>query len=159
MLEYEARETRMMFWNRIMQGNPPEVHEVDEALLPFTHDTGIESRLAFTLLRASAEIAKSGTETMKRNLRIALLCWFSGTSTEAKAASAQSKISQQSCIYEIVNRRITWHEAATIFGANPNDYTARQRLMKRLQEECVIHWVRVFGEETGNPFEAAANYA
>ena len=159
MLEHEVREIRMLFWNRILQGNPPEIHEIDEALLPLTRDADIESRLAFTLLRASAEIAKSGTETMQRNLRVALLCWFSGSVAEAYTTMYHRTIPQQPYIHEILNRKMTWHEAASIVGANPNDYTARHRLMKRLKEGCVLHWVRVFGGGTGNPFEAASSHA
>jgi len=157
-LEYEVREIRMLFWNRILQGAPPQAHEVDEALLAFTREADSEARLAFTLLRACAEIAKSGTETMQRYLKVALLCWFSAVAIAGERSSYHKAISRKPHVHEIVNRRITWHEAASIVGVNPDDYTARQRLMKRLQAECAIHWVRVFGNETRNPFEVVIDH-
>ena len=154
MLEYEIREIRLVFWDRILQGAPPQTQEIDQALLPFIRETDIKERLAFTLLRSCAKIARSGTEAMRRNLKVALLYWFGNANSEIETAPYRHANVHSPHVHEIVNRKITWREAAAIVGTNPNDYSARQRLMKVLQEECAIQWGNLFGEAAGNPFEA-----
>jgi len=158
-LALEREETRLVFWERILQDRPPAPEEIDSALLAVTRDGEMEDRVAFALLQACANISRADSDAMKRNLKIALLCWFSGVRSCEAAAPSQTSTGKPPHVYEIVGAHLTWREAALMVGGNPEDYSARPRLLKRLKEECIRQWSAAFGDSTYQPFEVAIDAA
>lgn len=156
-LRQEMQEVRMVFWDRILSDDPPSRAEMNGQLLAYSRSAAIDERMAFALLRACAEIAHGGTEATKRNLRIAMLCWFSGG--VSRAPQSLRHVDGIPHIYQIVGLNLTWHDAARLLKGNPDDYTARKRLLDQLKQACATEWKASFDGASGGPFEQGMPYA
>ncbi len=156
-LRQEMQEIRIEFWDRILVGDPPSRAEVDRQLLAYSRSAGIDERMAFALLQACAELAREGTEAMKRNLKTAMLCWFSGgvSRTEPRVPLGPDIPH----IYQIVGLNLSWRDAASLLRGNPEDYTARKRLLEQLQQTCGDEWRASFNGNSSGPFEPGMSYA
>jgi hypothetical protein len=110
-------------------------------------------RLAFILLRACVAATVEMTPAMRRNLKAALMHWFSQTGSPSQEASPE--LPGVVDLSAIVGRRLTWAECAKLVGGNPQDYSAYQRLVARLQVAVQDQWHAVFGSDC--PFAAEEN--
>ena len=152
-MQDQCREMRLVFWERILRGIPVDPIDIDREILPLVIDSPPMERMAFILLRAAATLANTGTIAVRRTLRIAIIYWFSNTGVTA-ATDRQAEIDLSSLsLRNVVGLGLTWREAALAFGVNPRDYSAYQRLLRKLKSECTSQWKTLFGESMENMIE------
>jgi hypothetical protein len=145
-LEEQCRESRLVFWERILRGIPIDPLEIDREILSLITDSSPREKMAFILLRAAATLAGTGTSATTRTLRIAVVYWFSNASPSPSIDLDRELDSSSLSIRDIVGLGLSWREAALLFGANPRDYSAYQRLIQALRKECIKQWEVIFGE-------------
>ncbi|MCD6136411.1 hypothetical protein J7J63_06870 [Candidatus Bipolaricaulota bacterium] len=145
-LTAQARESRLAFWAALLRGAPVDPHEIDREILPLVIDSSQQERVAFILLRAAAAIGQSGSEATVRTLRIAIVYWFSNTSVSPGDDVEREVDLSALQLRDIIGLGLTWREAALAFGVNPRDYSAYQRLLRKLRDECARQWEALFGE-------------
>lgn len=145
-LEEQCRELRLVFWERILRGIPIDPSEIDRDVLSLITDSSPREKMAFILLRAAAELARTGTPAIARTIRIAIVYWFSNTGSSSEIDPDRQIDSSSLSIRDVVGLGLSWREAALLFGANPRDYSAYQRLIQSLRKECVKQWETIFGE-------------
>ena len=158
-LEHEMQETRLMFYERILQDVSISVKEVDNSLLTLTRDASSDDHIALAVLRACVHIAETNAPAMKRNLKVVLVHDFSRAGSPVPKTLPLDISEHVPRIYEIVGQRLSWREAAVLFRANPEDDSAHIRALVRLQEECKRQWTTLFGDPTGGPFEVVTSAA
>ncbi len=145
-LQGQCREMRLVFWERILRGAPLDLIEIDREILPLVIDSPPMERMAFILLRAAATLADTGTVAVRRTLRIAIIYWFSNTSVSPGKDEGREVDLFALRLRDIIGLGLTWREAALAFGVNPRDYSAYQRLLRKLRVECANQWEALFGE-------------
>ncbi len=145
-LEEQCRESRLVFWERILRGILVDPLEIDREILSLVTDSSPREKMSFILLRAAATLAGSGTPAMTRTIRIAIIYWFSNTSSSPTIALDRELDPSSLTLRDVIGLGFSWREAALVFGANPRDYSAYQRLIRALRRECMKQWERIFGE-------------
>ncbi len=145
-LSTQCREARLSFWARLLRGEVVDPLVIDREILPLVIDASQEERIAFVLLRSAAAIAQDGSETTVRTLRIAIIYWFSNTSVSPGKDEEREVDLSALRLRDIIGLGLTWREAALAFGVNPRDYSAYQRLLRKLRTECANQWETLFGE-------------
>ena len=145
-LSTQCRETRLSFWARLLRGAPVDPLEIDREILPLVIDSSPQERIAFILLRAAAVIAQNESKATVRTLRIAIVYWFSNTSVSSEMNRVREVDLSALRLRDVVGLGLTWREAALAFGVNPRDYSAYQRLLRKLRLECANQWKALFGE-------------
>lgn len=144
-LAAQCRESRLFFWERILRGVPVDPLEVDREIRSLVIDSSQQERIAYTLLRAAATIAWNESVATVRTLRIAIIYWFSNTSVSpGRNTEGEADLSALR-LRDIIGLGLTWREAALAFGANPRDYSAYQRLLRKLRAEYAKQWKALFG--------------
>ena len=142
-LDSTIQEARIRFWNRLLLGEPVRQEELDHELLAETQSCGDEARVALTLLRACVALQTEGSEATRRSLRTALYFWFSNSGS---AMGEQAFCANDACdVLGLMGRALTWREAASLTGSNPNDYSAYKRLVAKLKDEYTRHSELLFG--------------
>lgn len=145
--EWLLRESRIAFWNRLYRGSPAKLAELDRALLSPTREASDDDKMQFILLRACSAMFAEGSLATRRTLKALLLYGFaSGGANECEARLGE--LQEDSDLFQVVDRRLTWQQAYSLVGGNPADYSARSRLCAALKEECQRHWEAVFGSRT-----------
>lgn len=152
-LELDAQDLRLGLWQRLLADEEIPVADVDEDLLPLAREGVASERLAFILLRTCVAATVEMTPAMRRNLKAALIHWFSQTGSPSPETPCE--FPSRADLAAIVGRRLTWAESAKLVGGNPQDYSAYQRLVARLQTAVQEQWHAVFGSEC--PFAAEEN--
>ena len=145
-LSVQSREARLAFWGGLLRGAPVNLLDIDREILPLVIGASQEERIAFILLRAAAAIAQDGSEATVRTLRIAIIYWFSNTSVSPGKDEEREVDLSALRLRDIIGLGLTWREAALAFGVNPRDYSAYQRLLRKLRTECASQWEALFGE-------------
>ncbi len=154
-MKYEMQELRLQFWDSLLHNDPADGADLDEAFLAFTRAGEYEDKKALVLLKACAAVSQTASNAMKRNLKAAILTWFSGGPSDNRTHSWQLGHNGMPHLYEIVGTQLSWRDAAGIVGASPDDYSAKRRVLSLLRDECVSQWKWTFGEDTGGPFEVS----
>ena len=151
-LEWELIERQLVFWNRLLQGVSVSLEELDAELLSLSRAASRFARIRFVLLRSCASMAAGETDAMRRNLRVALLYWLSNwfDKVEGKRLKECESEGQNSCLgfREFIGRQLSWREAAELLGANPDDYSAYARLLKKLKQEFNRQWKEFFTDRS-----------
>jgi hypothetical protein len=97
-------------------------------------------------------MATGETDAMRRNLRVALLYWLSNwfDKVEGQRLKECENEGQNSCLgfREFIGRQLSWREAAELLGANPDDYSAYARLLKKLKQEFNRQWKELFTDRS-----------
>ncbi|MCD6495349.1 hypothetical protein J7K60_04760 [Candidatus Bipolaricaulota bacterium] len=152
-LDSQCREARLAFWAGLLRGVPVDPLEIDREILPLVVDSSQRERIAYILLRAAAAIAQNETAVTVRTLRIAIIYWFSNTSVSSGKDREREVDLSALRLRDIIGLGLTWREAALAFGVNPRDYSAYQRLLRKLRTECAKQWKALFGEEMEQALE------
>jgi len=144
-LQLEAADVRLAFWDQILRDEPVDIAEIDAELLPLMKSASSQERIAFIVLRSCVVAQQSMSPAMRRNLRAALIHWFSSLGTSEDTVSAETVDAID--IRSLLGRKLTWKESARMVGGNPEDYSAYGRLLKKLQTTAEDEWVRAFGKK------------
>ncbi|MBN1859612.1 hypothetical protein JW848_10500 [Candidatus Bipolaricaulota bacterium] len=145
-------EARLAYWSQLLRGESFTIEDLDREILPLVRGAGVDERKAYTLLRACCELASCGSSAVRRNLKVAILYWFSNMGNgEAPSESGDTPLAEMD-LHRIIGMKLSWREAAAAFGANPNDYSAYHRLLSKLKERCDEHWRQQFGLTVTSPF-------
>jgi hypothetical protein len=142
-LALEAADVRLGMWQRILRDEAVPVSEIDRELLPLARDGAEGEKMPYILLRACLAAAEEMTPAMRRNLRAALVYWFSQTGSPVE--SGHREPADLGDLRSVVGQRLTWSDCARLFGINPDDYTAYRRLVDRLEEAVRAEWQAAFG--------------
>jgi len=142
-VQFETQDVRLAFWQRLLREEPVSVEEVDCELKALVRDSAMTDRMAYVLLRACVKAVEAMTPAMKRNLRAALIHWFSLVGSPCDPERHESMDPRR--IRSVVGQRLTWADCAKLVGGNPEDYTAHRRLVDRLQEAVRAEWDEAFG--------------
>ena len=145
-LSVQCREARLVFWGHLLRGVAVDPLEIDREILPLVVDSYQQERVAFILLRAAATLARDESAATVRTLRIAIVYWFSNTSVSPGKDEEQERDLSMLRLCDIIGLGLTWREAALAFGVNPKDYSAYQRLLRKLRMEFASQWKAFFGE-------------
>jgi len=137
-------EERMVLWDRLVRGEEVDAMEIGDLIPRLAHDASDDERSACVLLLASVHVASRERRAMRRNLCAALRYWFSQSGSEDRPDNVDPDSLRNVGLESIVGLRLRWPEAMRSVGANPNDYSALKRIEKRLREQCVIEWERLF---------------
>ena len=147
-----VKETRLRFWNRLLDSAELNVEDIDRELLRETRACSMDEKSAFTLLRACTALHSEGTQATRRVLRTALFFWFSNAGSQ-REEEMNSLDAESADILELMGRGLSWKEAAQLTGSNPNDYSAYHRFLDKLKQECAKQWTHCFGAEGAEQFE------
>ena len=140
----ETADVRLAFWQQLLQEVAISTEDIDRELLPLARAGTVEERTAYVLLRAAVVAFHDMTPAMQRNLKAAVIHWFSSV-----GSPAEDSFEELIDIHElrtIVGRRLTWADSTRLVGGNPNDYSAYRRLVDRLERAIREEWSRAFGE-------------
>ena len=140
----EAWELRLALWHRLVVDGRLPIDDIDAALRVFAASSNDEEKRAFVLLRAAAKLSESGSDSLRRTLRGAILYWFSCAGS--KNDPAPTDAINPSYLPSVIGRHLTWSECATFVGMNPDNYTAYRRLVEKLGSETEEQWHEVFGK-------------
>ncbi|MGD9676526.1 MAG: hypothetical protein AB7V19_07575 [Candidatus Bipolaricaulia bacterium] len=145
--EWLLRESRIAFWNRLYRGSPAKLEELDRELLSPTRESDDDDKMQFILLRACSAMFAEGSLATRRTLKALLLHGFaSGGAGECEECETRlGELREDSDLFQVVDRHLTWQQAYSLVGGNPADYSARSRLCASLKEECQRQWEVVFG--------------
>ncbi len=113
----------------------------------------MEERKAYILLRACCELASTGSSACRRNLRVAILYWFSNMGNGCEHGEQDDTPLADKDLHRVIGIKLSWREAAAAFGANPNDYSAYHRLLAKLKKTCDDNWKQLYGSVMSSPFE------
>jgi len=141
--QFETADMRISFWQRLLVDESVSPSDVDEELLSLARVSSQEEKSAYVLLRAVVVAKQEMTDAMRRNLKAAILYWFSQTGTSED--DAREVIVDPSRLETIIGRRLTWAECAKTVGGNPADYSAYTRLLDRLRSAIQAEWAHAFG--------------
>ena len=147
----DARDTRILLWAELLDSGDLSTDEIDRELLQMARGSSTDEKEAFVLLRAAAHLLGSGSEALRRNLRIALVYWFSQVGSLDEEVETENL--DLANIADLQGTHLTWSECARRLGGNPSDYTAYSRTIQKLRDEVVKQWNGLFGE--GMPFMEA----
>jgi len=128
------------------------VVDIDDGLRRLAADSGFQERIAYILLRSCAELLADGSESTRKHMQAALMHWFGASNLSSLENSDSRRSADLDSVVDVAKRKLTWREAMERVGANPEDYSAKGRLLKRLRETCERTWAERFGESIGNPF-------
>lgn len=142
-LEVETADVRLAFWQRLLREEEVGVAEIEHDLLPLARGGAMTEKMAYILLRGCVVAMEGMSPAMRRNLRAALIHWFSSTATPPDLPH-QDPVDPGD-LRTVVGRRLTWAESARLVGGNPDDYSAYSRLTKALQDAVNAEWERTFG--------------
>jgi hypothetical protein len=141
--ELETADVRLGIWQRILRDEEVSLPEVDRDLLALARDGADGEKMSYILLRACLAASEEMTPAMRRNLKAALLHWFSHTGSPVD--ENQRSTIDTGELKTVVGRRLTWSDSARLVGGNPDDYTAYRRLVDRLQDAVHNEWKAAFG--------------
>jgi len=151
-------EARLAYWSRLLRGEFVTVEDLDRDILPLVRGAGVHEQKAYTLLCACSDLASNGSPSVRRNLKVAILYWFSNMGNGVERAETDETPLAEMDLHRIVGMKLTWREAAAAFGANPNDYSAYHRLLAKLKDRCDEHWRNRFGSADASPFPAGGQH-
>ncbi len=140
----ETPDVRLAFWQQLLRGIMVSPEDIDRELLPLARAGTVEERRAYILLRAAVASFQEMTPAMQRNLKAAVIYWFSCVGSQV-----EDNVEEVLDIHElrtVVGRRLTWADSARLVGGNPDDYSAYKRLVDRLERAIREEWSRMFGE-------------
>ena len=144
---------RLVYWSHLLRGEFVSIDDLDQDLLPMVRGAAAEERKAYVLLRACCELAGVGSASCRRNLRVAILYWFSNMGNGSEYDKQDDTPLAEMDLHRVVGMKLSWREAAAAFGANPNDYSAYHRLLAKLKQACDDHWRKLYGSALSSPFE------
>ena len=150
-----CNDVRLVYWSRLLRGEFVSIDDLDQDLLPMVRGAALEERKAYILLRACCELACVGSPSCRRNLRVAILYWFSNMGNGSECGREDDTPLAEMDLHRVVGMKLSWREAAAAFGANPNDYSAYHRLLAKLKEACDDHWRKLYGPAMSSPFDGS----
>ena len=147
----DARDTRVLLWAELLESGDLSTDEIDRELLQLARGSSTDEKEAFVLLRAAAQLFDSGSDALRRSLRIAIVYWFSQVGSLDEEAEPETL--DLANLSDLQGTHLTWSECARRLGGNPSDYSAYSRTIQKLKDEVLTQWNGLFGE--GLPFGEA----
>lgn len=141
--DLDVQDVRLAFWQRLVAEEVVTADDVDRELLPLVRGGPRGEQMAYVLLRACVTSAEGMGSAMKRNLRAALIHWFSHVGSPIDPERREPV--DPRWLSSVIGQRLTWADSARLVGGNPEDYSAYRRLVDCLQEAVRSEWERSFG--------------
>jgi len=142
-VKFETADMRVAFWQRLLVDESISPEDVDDELLALAKASSQEEKSAYVLLRAVVVANQEMSDAMRRNLKAAILYWFSQTGTSVGDGGEVG--ADPSRLETVIGRQLAWADCARSVGGNPADYSAYTRLLDRLRHAIRAEWFRAFG--------------
>ncbi len=148
----KVHEERMALWDRLLQGDVPNAHVLEQVMARLIRSVGDEERDGCVLLLAAVHVYWSSRSSARRTLTAALRYWWSRTGSKARPAEFDHRKLDGAGVLEVMGLHLTWEEALRSVGVRKVDHKALHRVVEQLERAYGEVWQRVLGSKAPTPW-------